>query len=238
MSTAHAPTAHARLAPSSSKRWLACPGSALAEMPEVENVYGGREEGTDVHLWIARVLTKDCSIDDVPDDGARRNVRTFTDHVLANNAEQMFIEQQWASKSVPEYFGTMDVLLIDGRRAAFYDYKNGKWDVPALDNKQLLCYASIVAEHFEIDEFYGIIFQPNSKSVKGRGMKIAEFTPAEVANHRIAVAKAAVSTELVAGEHCLFCPLLQAGVCKVGREHSDRNGWTKRYKHLKPLLGS
>lgn len=236
MST-HAPTAHARLAPSSSKRWLACPGSALAEMPEVENVYGGREEGTNAHEWAAKVLTCDATLGEVPAE-AQKDVSLFVDHVLANQAEQCYVEQQWASKSIPEFFGTIDCLLIDGTRAAIYDFKTGKWDVQATDNKQLLCYAAIVAEHFEIDEFFGVIIQPNSKSVKGRQPKVAEFTPAEVANHRIQVAKAAVSTELVAGDHCLFCPLLQAGQCQVGREHSDKNGWTKRYRHLQPLLGA
>ena len=34
------PTSHYRLAPSSSSRWLECPGSALAELPDVPNVYG------------------------------------------------------------------------------------------------------------------------------------------------------------------------------------------------------
>lgn len=235
MTDTPAPTSHARLSPSSSSRWISCPYSAWAELPEVPNVYGGRDEGNDAHGWAADVLVGNATLEQVPDD-CLEGVTTYVEHIQSNQCPNPpIVERKWHSLSIPEFGGTMDCVLIDGNRAAFYDYKNGKNDVKAEGNTQLLCYASILGEHFHIEEFWGVIVQPNSKIKKGRKPKVAQFSPFEVDNHRERVAAAAVSDEKVTGEQCMFCPILAAGLCEEGKEYA-KGQWWKKLKHLQNVI--
>lgn len=198
-------------------------------MPQVENFYGGREEGTDVHAEIADVLLGNKTLDDTQNP----NVVLFVQHVWSNEYDYMVVERQWESIEVDEHGGTLDVLLVKGKTAVIYDYKNGTWPVKAENNLQLLCYAGIVAEHLDLNEFYGVIIQPNSKA-KDK-ITVAQYPLELVESHRERVKAAANSDERKVGQHCLFCPLLQAEQCSVGLQHARNKGWTNSYKHLKAL---
>lgn len=225
-----APTSHYRYAPSSCSRWVLCPGSALPidEMPEVENMYGGREEGSVEHTLAAEILLGAKGVDEaLPYPG----VLAYVQHVWGNNLTAApIVERQFVSIEVPDHGGTLDCLLLQDNKAVIYDYKSGKWPVKAADNPQLLCYAGIIAEHFDITQFWGVIVQPNSKA-KDK-ITVARYPLEQVQEHREKVQAAASSDQLNAGQHCLFCPLLQAKVCGVGRDHAKTKGWIGRYKHL------
>jgi len=196
-------------------------------------MYSGRDEGTDAHEWAANVLEGRATLDHVPDD-CREGVTTYVEHVKSNRASHMVLETSWDSLTIPEFGGTIDCLLLDGKRAAIYDYKNGKNDVKAEGNTQLLCYAAIIGEHYAIDEFWGVIVQPNSKIIKGRKPKVTQFAKYEVDTHRERVAAAAVSDEKNVGQQCAFCPILQAGLCEEGKEYGKTQWWSK-LKHLQPI---
>lgn len=224
---APAPSEHYRLSPSGSSRWLACPYSAQADLPQYTN--DAAELGTEAHAWGANVLTKQATLDDVP-EVFRDGVGMYVAHVLSNGCPTPIIERKWASPSIPEFGGTIDCLLITGQRAAVYDFKYGKWPVKAAGNTQLLCYASIIAEHFDIQEFYGVIVQPNAWNKET--IQVAEFHNDQVEDHREKVAAAAVSDEKHTGDHCLWCPLLRSKQCREGLTHAHTVGWTNKYKHL------
>lgn len=225
-----APTGHARLSPSSSSRWLCCPFSATVELPRTESVAAAT--GTEAHGWAADVLTRNCDAADVP-DVFQKGVSMYVAHVRSSGCDTPIIERRWESLSIPEFSGTADCVLVEDHKLTVYDYKHGRYGVKAEGNTQLLCYASIVAEHFEIDTFLGVIVQPNSSSREK--IKVAEFAPHEVDSHRERVAAAAGSDEKHTGFHCLFCPLLATGQCDEGREYARKAGWLTKYRHLRGI---
>jgi len=190
-------------------------------------------DGTDAHDWGANVLLGNCTIDDVPSEH-RRGVKMYVDHVATNSYDSMILERQWHSLSINDFFGTVDCLLLNGSSCAIYDYKNGTYDVQAEGNKQLLSYASIIAEHFNVDTFYGVIVQPNSKA--RQKIKVAEYSLGEVDAHRDAVREAAVRTDKVPGRtQCYFCPLMKAGMCAEGKALAIEQNWS-HHKHVKHLF--
>jgi hypothetical protein len=210
---------HARLSPSSSGRWLNCSYSAQKDLPELTNA--AAVEGNEAHDWAAEVVMKRVRLDQVPShlqDGIGR----YAAHIFENGGTP-YCEQMWESFAIDDFFGTIDCLLINDDKAAIYDYKTGKWPVDAEGNTQLLCYAAIVAEHFNIDEFFGVIVQPNA--FRGSKIKTAEFTPREVERHRKRVARAAVSDEKKVGDWCRFCPLRLTDQCYEGLQHGVIRGW-------------
>lgn len=215
------PREHYRLAPSSSNRWIACPFSAQLDLPQFTNA--AAEAGTKAHEWGAMVLNRQTDLDSVPDEFSR-GVRMYVDHVLENGCNNPLIEYKWESLSIDEHGGTLDCLLVKDGKACIYDYKHGKYDVKAKDNSQLLCYAAIVAEHFDVKEFFGVIVQPNS-SCKQK-IKVAEYSVEQVAEHHEKVARAAASDEKCVGQHCFFCPLRRADKCAEGVAYGVEKNWT------------
>lgn len=221
MSVATGPTTHARLAPSSSSRWLPCPHSAIPNPPDT----GGEAAriGTVAHDWAAKVLLGECPLSDVPPQ-FRHGIKLYVDKVRENEVQPL-VERRWESIEIPEFFGTVDCLLIHDGQCAVFDFKHGRWPVKAEGNKQLLCYAALAAEHFMVDTFTGVIVQPNSKN--GETVQVAEFLADEVEEHREAVREAAVADYKKTGEHCRFCPVRMMGQCEEGKRYARRRGWKK-----------
>ncbi len=65
---------HARLSPSDSKRWTNCLASiafqeANAHRVRKDSGSAYSDEGTEAHLWCAKVLLGECTIDEVPETG-------------------------------------------------------------------------------------------------------------------------------------------------------------------------
>ena len=213
------PTSHFKYAPSSSDRWIACPFSARDDLPRFETA--AALEGTEGHMWGAKVLDNPEQQIDVPSHFAD-GVRMYTDHVLSNDATPM-VERQLVSFEVPEHGGTIDCLLVENRHCVVYDYKNGRWPVNAKDNSQLLCYAGIADEHFEIDIFHGVIVQPNA--FKGPKTKTAAYDRQQVDGHRLKVIAATQSDEKQTGDHCRWCPLRLTDQCDEGVKYGRAKGW-------------
>lgn len=172
--TTEVPTAHARLSPSSSKRWFACPGSIVMESayPNESNEYS--DEGTACHevaAWCLRNNTQALARigEYIPVGGPGEEPRhvlfteTLADMVqaevdtirkLADGAQLLLIEQRVDFSKivdVPNQFGTLDVGIVsaDGE-LQIRDFKFGHTPVEVEENTQLLIYALAAYEELSL----------------------------------------------------------------------------------------
>ena len=151
---------HARLSPSASARWIACPPSvdAGARQPREESGAAARE-GTLAHaiLEAALLLGLDpMEVDryegqDVPED-MQRCVGHAVNYVHRWQAEHPQVEI-WMEKELnpgealdrDDMYGTSDLILVDRTPKTLslevVDYKHGKKPVAAENNSQLMSYA-------------------------------------------------------------------------------------------------
>ena len=133
------------------------------------------------------------------------------------------VERYWESFIIEDFGGTVDTLLYDEGVCTVYDFKFGKWPVYAHLNSQLLCYSALAAEHFDIQEFRGVIVQPNA--FKGDKIKTAEYTPEQVEQHRGLVIAASQSREKHTGDWCRFCSFRTLKQCDEGVAHGKIRNW-------------
>lgn len=115
-------------------------------------------------------------------------------------------------------FGTNDCSVVYPGKALFiYDYKNGRWPVPAENNTQFLYYAIGAAEvhNWDFDYVEMLAVQPNStdeeKTPRWRITKdeLKEWVPVF---RRCALHTISYPDEFNTGEHCHFCPA--KGMCQ------------------------
>lgn len=216
--TTAAPEKHAKLSPSASSRWLACPYSIDAPSTPPN---AAAQEGTAAHGWGSDVLNKRVALSDVPAT-FKEGVTLYVEHVLSNGAPPI-VERFWESFTIENFGGTVDCLLYKDGMCAVYDFKYGKWPVAAENNTQLLCYSALADEHFDIGYYFGVIVQPNA--FKGDKVKMAEYSPQQVATHRKRVIEASESREKHTGDHCRFCSFRTLKQCDEGMAHAKMKGW-------------
>lgn len=153
---------HARLSPSSSHRWMRCPGSLREEAKYPPSTSESAIDGTHSHTLLAR-----CLADDAPDsagylgvemedhDGlfvvdfqrsTRVNVavdyvrkRVAELHPCAFRIEEGVDAGAWIGR--PDILGTADIQLISNEVFEVIDYKDGYQPVEVMNNTQLLIYA-------------------------------------------------------------------------------------------------
>lgn len=139
---------HARLSPSHSKTWATCT-AALAfleanihRVPEdTGSVYA--DAGTEAHDWAAKVMLKQCTIDEVPED-FREPVGAYIDHCLALVPEGVSyqVEVSVALFYQHDQKGTCDFAIVTDERVTIRDYKHGMGVLVLADeNAQLAIYA-------------------------------------------------------------------------------------------------
>jgi hypothetical protein len=190
--TIEVPTAHARLSPSSSKRWFACPGSIVLEsaFPNESNEYS--DEGTACHEVAAWCLRNGAAahqrigeyipvnqpgederwvlITEVLADMVQPEVDTI--RKLADGAQLLLIEQRVDFSKivgVPNQFGTLDVGIVsaDGE-LQIRDFKFGHTPVSVEENTQLLIYALAAYEELSLSyEITGIRLAIHQPKVSG-----------------------------------------------------------------------
>ena len=180
---------HARLSPSGSKRWLACPGSITLEapFPNLPNTYS--DDGTACHTVASDCLTfggnpRD-SIDDlivVSDPGEPERRVPFTEEMAEitqgyvdtirerAKGHELHVEQRVEFSyyvDVSDQFGTADAIILktDEREIEVCDLKTGYVFVEVEDNSQLLIYALAALrkfdpEHALFDNVRLAIYQP------------------------------------------------------------------------------
>lgn len=158
--------AHARLSPSGSKKWFACPGSLTLEepIPNVATTYS--DDGTAMHEvaawclthhWRAAKCIGDYIVVSRPDEEPVRKVlftedmadlvQGYVDSVrFMGIGNQTWIEQRVDFSEfcgVPGQFGTADAIILNERDGELIvdDLKTGYTPVRVERNSQLMCYA-------------------------------------------------------------------------------------------------
>lgn len=200
---------HALFAPSSAATWLSCSFAARNSVPDAPKKASTRaaaDEGTRVHaLFEAAVLQMD-----MPEDGdtAADAIALGMDYVRQLEASNRRLTEHRVALT-PECWGTTDLFNDHWNIATVLDVKNGKWDVEAYHNKQMLTYAAALLEQSQATWWRLVIFQPNGLDEKPFKQWVAHRS--EVEAHRNAVhAAIADHSPPKPGPQCRWCKAFQA----------------------------
>jgi hypothetical protein len=158
--------AHARLSPSGSKKWFACPGSLTLEEPIPNVATSYSDDGTGMHDVAAQCLTSgrraasfigDYIVVSLPHEKPVRKVRfdeDMADLVQGYVDSCLFMargKRKWVEQrvnfsefcGVEGQFGTADLIVLDETQGELVvcDLKTGYTPVDVRKNSQLMCYA-------------------------------------------------------------------------------------------------
>jgi hypothetical protein len=159
--------AHARLSPSGSKKWFACPGSLTLEESIPNGASSYSDAGTAMHDIAARCLTEhrrathyvgEYVVVSLPHEIEQRKVEFDADmaelvqgYVDAMRFQAIGATAHWVEQrvnfsefcGVPNQFGTADFIVLDEREGvvSVSDLKTGYTPVDVRKNTQLMIYA-------------------------------------------------------------------------------------------------
>lgn len=226
-------TAHAKYrAPSSAKRWLSCPQSAV-----IVGMYPNTEseaslKGTYEHSVMEDTLTWGA----VPPDTSHDLTDIMLD-LLAYVRERkaalgpscrVFVEVQLDIPETGE-FGTVDILLVSDRAIEVIDYKGGYVPVNVKMNPQMLVYLlGAIAKHGERKAYKVSILQPHFDHIDGP-LRHYEPTDDDIEWLRREIKYSLDNEdECKAGKHCkeTYCP--HRGACQPFAEYIKKDlalGW-------------
>jgi hypothetical protein len=228
--------AHARLSPSSAKRWINCPGSvnACANLPNKSSVFA--DEGKRAHAFSETAGLQGLNAHEVPGIEFEMipHVQLYLDtlrwdyalaYTLDPNTELRW-EQRYALPFLPgEQFGTTDGLLWSAvsRTLKVYDLKYGAGvAVDPVENEQALLYAGGAA--YALNLFEGapftveiVIVQPRAMHPDGpvrRWQLHSSELSRRLEDMRVAAERTYdANAPLVPGEWCRFCA--NSGRCEA-----------------------
>jgi len=221
---------HALLGASSSKRWLACPPSALLEkqFPNKDTAFSN--EGTQAHslgeLYLRRYLgdgnfnveetlfEESCPTDmtDYIQEYADYVIEKYNSAIKVSKFASLLLEQKLDyCRWVPEGFGTGDVVLITDGELEIIDLKYGKGvRVDAEDNSQMRLYAlgayDALGDLYDLKSITMTIYQPRMGNVDSESMSVEDLLAwaEDYVKPRAALAIKGEG-EFCAGDHCRFC---------------------------------
>lgn len=228
--------AHSPLGPSSSDRWLNCPGSVAAtrDVPEVPSEYAAL--GTVAHAIAEKANLegvhpskflgekhKQDGFEFVVDQEMVDGVEQFLEYVADLGSNSFCEEKVYYLEYVKDGFGTMDRAVLVGNLVHIVDLKYGegvqKW---AQENPQLMLYAlgwwlTYGWLYPDVDQFKLHIFQPRLGHVDQWEISKADLLKWA----KDVVAPGALETEspnaaFKAGEWCQFCRIRRT--CKTRAE--------------------
>lgn len=215
---------HALLNASGSKRWLACPPSAVLESKFPYNTSEAATEGTLAHSVAEKILKRYLA--DKPVSSGKVDadmldyVSQYTDLCIEKmnaakakdkSATTLIEARLGFSRWVPGGFGTGDCVIISDGCLEIVDLKYGKGvPVKAQDNSQMQLYALGAIDTFgmiyDFDLVHMTIVQPRNGGVSEQEITVKELL--DWADKTVApTAKKAIKGEgeTRAGEHCMFC---------------------------------
>lgn len=225
---------HAKYSPSSMARILKCPHSAVLGATVPNRDSDASTEGTRVHALLETAI-KTGKLPSEDDEGFN-GVAVTLEFARKLGAGNLMSETKVGIVELPLVWGTADLFhdpidaLTDGSLYVYTvgDYKNGAYDVEALDNKQMLTYAGAVLSQMRArranrlpDWWRLVVFQPNSAS-NGDAEPVKQWlvSTADVDAHVAEVAEAVRRGEggegPQPGPHCRWCSAF--GHCSATRD--------------------
>lgn len=213
---------HSPLSPSSSHRWVNCPGSVLLSQQYPEMPMSAGAEGTAVHWFAAEAIRSGVA----PKDAVSPNGVTLSDEMREHGKDfaalvhafqpDVYVEEQVTVLTVHDQcFGTCDAFVLDyvRRSVRIWDFKYGHGFVDVFENPQMLLYAAGIWELIGggADWTFDLcIFQPRSYHRDGpeRHWVINTAVLREHLRHIKVSAEAAISNNppTNAGVWCKHCP--------------------------------
>lgn len=156
-------------------------------------------------------------IDEEMVEGCQLTIDTIERYLSRVDGDELMLETRLDMSWIhPKLFGTGDILIYKRRtkQLIVLDYKYGSGHVVEVDdNPQVLTYAVGAAKLFEeagIEEIVCVIIQPRAFHRNGP-VRETSIDPLDLTVFEGQLTEAARATddedaELVAGEHCKFCP--------------------------------
>jgi Protein of unknown function (DUF2800) len=233
----HSQRAHARkFQPSSSKRWINCPGSIRlsAGIPDTSSVFA--DEGTAAHQAAEKILRgelreeklightetvngQDFTIDEEAAEAIMLYVETCREYMT--KAKEFIVEQRLDMTHIAtDMFGTADFVAYseDESTVTVCDLKFGRGVAVEADDPQLLIYAMGAAKLFHnrgLRKIEMVVVQPRCYHPDGP-VRRYKIDPADLLDHEADIIDAAKRAEkddaaLNPGSWCKFCKA--AAIC-------------------------
>lgn len=218
-------SSHAKLSPSSSSRWIACPGSVRLSEDVPDPAGEAAREGTFAHAIAEQCLKEDKSPFEFVghsdgeftcDNEMATHISVYVDAVnaLADGADSTVIEAK--VRWTPQVWGTADAIVWVDDVMHIFDFKYGRNEVLAEENTQLKVYAIAAMNTFKpacrAAKFVHLhIVQPRLFG-GAETHKVAEYSTLRIKRWSEGklkpAAKAALAEDAACnpGDHCLYCP--------------------------------
>jgi hypothetical protein len=201
--------AHAQFAPSSAATWLHCSWSARnapAQELKPQSTIEKADEGTRMHAVLERAA-RDGTMPNEPEDF--RVASLYVDFIRQlEQGVEIFVEQRvWLRD---DCWGTVDLYGRHSQITTVMDFKNGRWDVFAEKNKQMLTYAAMELDTNKAEWWRFVIFQPNGLQVDDDPFRQWVAHRSEVEAHKAQMLAAINDTSgPKPGPHCRWCKAFQ-----------------------------
>lgn len=213
---------HSKYSPSSSDRWLACPGS-LTIGTESDSANRYTAEGSVAHeiayqclefgllpdSFLGKTISQDGFEIEVTEEMVT-SIQIYLDAVerLADG-EEIVLEQRIEHSTWAEFGGTIDCLVPT--RNLVIDFKYGAGVAVEVDgNTQLQCYALLYLDKYNqgcIEDVHLVIVQPRASHPDG---PVREWTASDIRlnilEERLARTIGVDIEEFHAGDWCRWCP--------------------------------
>lgn len=231
--------AHAKLGPSSAKKWMTCTPSMKFEENFEDQESEFAMEGTDAHTFAEMIVNEEWDTlavfkqeSEFYNGEMEEEIKKYIDMVYNEYSISRYYDpstilipemrvhfEEW----VPEGFGTADTTIIGSGWLKLIDLKYGKGvPVQAYDNPQLKIYAlgayNAYKSLYDIQNVEMVIAQPRLNSLTRFTISVKDLLHWADTELRPKAQKAWKGEgEFIAGDHCRFCRGKQR--CKAFSNH-------------------